>query len=322
MKSRLWAGALAFVWVTPAFSCSICRCGDPTFNALGRTGVSLTGFKLALDWEQVEKSQGEPAEGEFESLTEQRTTFLASYGFSDTLSVFLRVPYSERDLEEHEDGEIERTHTSGLSDPELYGQLRVWASGIDAEVGVRSSLFVVAGVKTPWGENDVKRDGVRLDEHPQLGTGSTDWFAGLSGTHQLSRRSALFGSVQFRATGDNDSGYEYGNIFLANLAYEHKLAPRWDGVLDLNYRTSGRDVIDSSGAHDPNTGGSIAYLTPRILFDVGGGWVLRAAAQVPLGQGGLNGAQDEDPVWNLGITYLFTRRGEQAAGTKAAAARD
>lgn len=60
------------------------------------------------------------------------------------------------------------------------------------------------------------------------------------------------------------------------------------------------------GTLDPDTGGSIVYITPRLLFDAGGGWVLRVAGQIPLSQGGLYGSQHENTVFNVGITFLFT----------------
>ncbi|HEY7641323.1 MAG TPA: hypothetical protein VH814_16460, partial [Steroidobacteraceae bacterium] len=291
------AVALGAILSTPAGACSICRCGDPTFNALGKEGVSLTGLRLAFDWDQVEKTQGSPDE-DFDKLREQRITLLAAYGISDRVSVFARIPYSTRELTETEDGESEHTRHSGLADPEVYGQVQLWHSAFDAQVGVRSSLFAVAGVKTDWGENDATSDGERLDEHVQAGTGSTDWFGGLSGSYQIDRRSALFASAQYRHTGRNDVGYQYGRIQLFNVAYEHKIGTRWDAVLEANYRTAQHDQVDGAGTLDPNTGGSITYLTPRLLFDVGNGWVLRASAQLPLSDSGLNGQQDEKAVVN------------------------
>jgi len=287
----------------PVLACSICRCGDPTFNALGLTGVALPGLRVALDWDTVEKSQGSVTNDDLESVTEQRETFLLGYSPSDDWSVFMRMPYSTRDLTESEAGEVEDTHTSGLADPEIYAQRRLWSSTFDASVGVRNSLFAVFGTKTDWGENDVRRDGARLDEHAQPGTGSTDWFGGFSGSHQLGRQSALFASVQYRATGDNEFGYEYGDILLGNFAYEHKLGSRFDGVIEANYRHADRDRIDASGSLDPNTGGTVLYLTPRLLVNVGHGWIVRAAVQFPVVTD-LNGEQDEDPVYNVGVTYL------------------
>lgn len=300
----LCAVAIGAALAGPASACSICRCGDQTFNALGKEGVAQTGLRLALDWDQVKKTQGVPDEV-FESIRERRATLLLAYGISDRFGVFARVPYSERDLTESEEGESEHIRHSGLADPEIYGQAQLWSSGFNGEVGVRSSLFAVFGVKTNWGENDAAHGSERLDEHVQPGTGSTDWFGGLSGSYQLDRRSVLFASAQYRYTGHNDFGYRYGRITLLNLAYEHKLSPTWDAVIEANYRYAGRDQIAASGATDPDTGGSITYLTPRILFDAGGGWVLRASAQVPLSDSGLNGNQDEKTVVNVGVTRLF-----------------
>ncbi len=291
----------------PAWGCSICRCGDPTFNALGSDGVAQTGLRLAFDWDQVEKSQGTPAE-EFSSLHEERMTIMAAYGISDRFGVFARLPYGNRNLTETAGGESEYSSASGLSDPEVYAQARLWSSGFEGDVGIRSSLYAVFGVKTDWGENRASDGGERLDEHVQPGTGSTDWFAGLSGSYQIDPRSVLFASAQYRNTGRNDFGYQYGRITLLNLAYEHKLGARWDGVIEANYRYAGHDQMDGSGTLDPDTGGSITYLTPRILFDAGGGWVLRASAQIPLSDSGLNGHQDEKVVFNLGVTHLIKRK--------------
>ena len=301
---RLGVAIFGAVLAVPSWGCSICRCGDPTFNALGHEGVAQTGLRLALDWDRLEKTQGSPDE-EFSSVREQRMTLLAAYGLSDRFGVFARLPYSERDLAETEDGVVEHSAASGLSDPEFYGQARLWSSSFEGDVGIRSSLYAIFGVKTDWGDNDAASGGERLDEHVQPGTGSTDWFAGLSGSYQINPRSALFASGQYRHTGRNDFGYQYGRITLLNLSYERKLGAKWDGVIEANFRHAGRDESNSSGATDPDTGGSIAYLTPRLLFDAGGGWVLRASAQIPLSDSHLYGTQDEKTVVNLGVTRLF-----------------
>jgi len=290
----------------PAHACSICRCGDPTFNALGKEGIAQSGLRLALDWDGVEKSQGLPGE-DYSKVRESRATLMAAYGLSDRFSIYVRVPFSDRELTETEDGETDHVQHSGLADPELQAQVRLWASSFDAQVGVRSMVYATFGVKTPWGQNDAERNGVRLDEHVQPGTGSTDWFGGLSGSYQVDRHSAIFASAQYRYTGENYAGYQYGRVTLVNLAYEHKLNAKWDAVLEANYRDAGRDRVDSSGALDPDTGGSMLYLTPRLLFDVGGGWVIRASAQIPLSQSGLNGHQDEGTVVNFGLTRLLAR---------------
>jgi hypothetical protein len=63
--------------------------------------------------------------------------------------------------------------------------------------------------------------------------------------------------------------------------------------------------VDAQGTLDDDTGGSLLYVTPRLLVNLGGGLVLRAAAQIPMVRD-LNGFQKERTVVNVGLTYLFS----------------
>jgi hypothetical protein len=286
-------------------ACSICRCGDVTFNALGAAGYTMPGYRLALDWEHFDKEEGDPAD-EMEAQIENRVTALGSYGFNERFMLTARVPYSVRELTETTAGEEpESIHTDGWSDPEIYGQLRLWASEFSGDVGQRTSLCLSAGVKTPWGQNDLQQQGVRVDEHAQPGTGSTDLLANLALLHVIDHESSLFVSGGYRYTGDNDHGYRYGSAALANLAYEHKLGGGFDAVLELNYRFAEKDEVDAQGTLDDNTGGSLLYVTPRLLAPLGGGVVVRAAVQIPVLRD-LNGFQEEKAVANVGLTRLFS----------------
>jgi hypothetical protein len=183
----------------------------------------------------------------------------------------------------------------------------LWSSPFEGDVGQRASVFAVAGVKTDLGEDHLKRGGERADEHVQPGTGSNDFFAGLAASYQINPKSALFSSVQYRSTGTNDFDYRYGNTWLVNFAYERKLNATIDTAIELNYRHADRDSVNDAGELDNDTGGSIVFVTPRVLFNVGRGWVFRASAQLPTTQRNLKGTQDEDAVLNLGFTYLLSR---------------
>jgi hypothetical protein len=311
-SSRVLRGAVAAcavgfgLGVPPTLlACSICRCGDPTFNALGKEGYAVRGLRVAFDWERFSKTEGDPQE-EFETQVEHRLTALASYGLSERLAVYARVPYSVRDLAGGAPGEEpESVHTNALSDPEFYAQWRLWGSGMTGGLGRRTSLSLVGGVKTAWGRNELADEGVRLDEHAQSGTGSTDVFGSLAVLHLIDKQSALFASGGYRHTGENASGYRYGSTVLANVAYEHRLGRWLDGVAELNFRHAANDRVDAGGERDRDTGGALLYATPRLLADLGGGLVLRAAVQIPLLRD-LNGFQEERAVVNVGLTYLFS----------------
>jgi hypothetical protein len=316
-RASALAGVAAFACLllissTPAHACSMCRCGDPTFNALGTDVYTDGAFRIALDWERFAKQQGIlPAEGAaalkstsadlgHESVVENRFTTALSYTFRDRVVAVARVPFTSRDMTAPES----RASQGGLSDPELYALVRLWSSEFAPGMGRRAWISVLGGVKTAWGQNDAAKQGERVGEHLQPGTGSTDWFGGLSGVYLVNSRSSLFGSTQYRRTGTNSVGYKYGNIEMANAGYEHKLGRRFDCAIELNFRDAGRDVLDGSGALDPNTGGSLLYISPKLIVDLSKGLVGRLAVQIPVADG-LNGEQKEKVVANFGFTYLF-----------------
>lgn len=305
-----------FVATPTAQACSMCRCGDPTFNALGTDVYTAGNFRLALDAERFEKEQAishhhpegeeEPTEGEEEAgregQVERRFTATLSYAF-DRVNLVARIPWSDRTLREI-GGEGGKETSSGLSDPEIYALVRLWSSRFEGDVGRRAWISAVGGVKPAWGDNEIERGGVRLEEHLQSGTGSTDWFGGLSGFYLLNAKSALYGSVQFRQMGTNDFGYRYGDVLLVNFGAERKLGTRWDGALELNYRDAEQDRIDAEEGFDPNTGGAVLYVTPKLSADFGRGLVGRISVQVPVAKD-LDGDQEEKAVANIGLTYLI-----------------
>ena len=301
----------------PASACSMCRCGDPTFNALGTDVYFKSGaFRVALDWEHFDKEQGLLAEEEGDALVakheghdhtpgretmiENRFTTAFTYSFQDRMVAVARIPFSSREITDPEG----RASQDGLSDPEIYALVRLWSSEFAPGLGRRAWISAVGGVKTDWGKNDVAQEGERLDEHLQPGTGSTDWFGGLSGVYLFNSRSSLYGSTQYRSTGANHFGYEYGDIWMANAGYENKIGRRFDLAVELNYRDAGKDRVNQEGLLDPNTGGSLLYLSPKLIVDFGKGLVGRLSVQVPVVDG-LNGDQEEKAVANIGLTYLF-----------------
>lgn len=318
-------GTLVFLLARagPASACSICRCGDAAFNALGPDVYKAGAFRLALDWDRLEKesavSDGAmaglrlgggpldvPAATGRDHEVENRFTATFSYSIGETVNVIARIPWSHRRLTttDFTDGSSITSSTSNLSDPEVGLFVRLWAAPFEPGLGRRAWVSAFGGVKTPWGKNDLSEGGIRLDEHLQSGTGSTDAFFGLASLALVDASSTIFLSAQVRRTGSNGYGYKYGNAVLANAAFEHKLGKVVDGVVELNFRHAGKDRVDDTGMLDDNTGGSILYLSPRLLFDLGGGIVARVGVQIPVARS-LYGDQTEKAVVTAGLTFLF-----------------
>jgi hypothetical protein len=304
----------------PALPCSICRCGDATFNALGPNVFAEGKFRLALDWDRFDKDSAIPADAAMDrafrrrlgiapaagldSEVENRFTAAFSYVFGESVVGVVRVPWSDKRLTSTDfaSGTSDTGRTSDLSDPEVYALVRLWSAPFKPGLGRRAWVSLIGGVKTPWGKNDLSAGGVRLDEHLQSGSGATDVFGGLSLVAFIDMNSSIFASAQYRETGTNSFGYRYGKVTLA--AYEHKVGSAVDALLELNYRHAQQDRVSDAGDVDQNTGGDIVYVTPRVVIDLGRGVAARASVQIPLIKA-LYGDQTERFVANLGLTYLF-----------------
>ena len=82
-----WAFVLAvlFAAARAAGACSICRCGDPTFNALGNAIYASGALHAAIDWDRFEKSQATEEGGLVgtDHETENRVTASLSYSFAE-----------------------------------------------------------------------------------------------------------------------------------------------------------------------------------------------------------------------------------------------
>ena len=57
-------------------ACSMCRCSDPVFSALGEGLYTNSGFKLALDWSRSDQSEGSP--DDFEAQVRNTLTLTMS----------------------------------------------------------------------------------------------------------------------------------------------------------------------------------------------------------------------------------------------------
>jgi hypothetical protein len=290
---------LAGPWAARLEACSLCQGGDPTYSLVGARVFEAGAVRLSLDGDRYSKEQvaithheeeTEAHAGEREEEVENRVTLSASHSFGDRVSLLARLPFSHRTITT---GDVSESR-SGISDPELLGHVRLLSSGAGDWVSA------TAGVKTPWGQNELTLDGERAEEHLQPGTGAWGGSAGLAFGRGFQGRSSLYGSVFGRFNGRNDFGYKYGDVLLANLAYERRLASRLNGVVEMNFRSAQRDE-EVQGEPDPNTGGNVLYVSPRLLLRVTGDLWLRAGVQIPVWKD-LYGDQDEHVNVLVGLT--------------------
>ncbi len=196
--------------------------------------------------------------------TEQEAEIELEYGLTPDLAAEVRVPYVDND----EDG----SGASGLGDVVLGGRYRFVR--LDTP-GLQRSAALLAQIKLPTGDDD--RD-------PRLGSGSTDFVAGLLWGHE-SRRWYYNLAARYRLNTEGGGGLEKGDRQLLDLVGGVRpvltgyLEPDAVVFIELNWENAGRDALNGAGVAD--TGGWQLFLSPG-LFATWRNVAFRAGVQIPI----------------------------------------
>ncbi len=319
-------GSATLLITGDAVACSICLAGDPIFDSQGATAqqkgdfsayVEVRGWKkrgghLPHGEEEDEEHEEEEHEAEeFEENDSKQVNFVLSGSPLDRVTLSMNVPLALNEITEVEGDEKSKSELTGVGDVSFNTSVVLWRNrDVLPSTWLESRLFL----KTPTGKSKQRRNGIR-DKHLQAGTGSWDVGAGVAGIHRFSWGTA-YSSVSYRVNTEGSLDYEYGDVVLVNAALTVPLghvtgvswlAPFTPG-LELNYRYAEKDT--SHGESFDDSGGSILYITPSLrvhipLFEGRRRPSIRASVQLPVTNSWLNGFQDEDPVWSVGLLFPF-----------------
>jgi hypothetical protein len=275
-----------------ARACSMCQCGDATYRLLGVQMFGDRAWRASLEAEHLGKDQvSETDPTARETETQNRVTLAGAWSPLPSVRLLARVPFATHVIESPEG----RSTMTGLGDPELIAHFRVLARGADW-------LSVSGGVKTAWGQNDREQGGERAEEHLQPGTGAVSLTAGLAASVVQGAAAHVFASLGGRWNQRNAAGYRYGDVLVANVAYQRPWSDRLSACGEFNFRFAAKDVNGS--AYDPNTGGSVLYLSPKLLFKLSGPAVLQLGLQFPVFQN-LYGDQNEHVNIQSGVVIAL-----------------
>lgn len=212
------------------------------------------------------------ASGAGREETEQELEASLGYGVTADWELVAEVPYVRKE----ENGE----RAEGLGDLELGTRYRFLRKDLPH---AQRSATALLRVKLPTGDPDTE---------PRLGTGSTDYVAGLAAGHE-GRRWYGFVSAVSRFNGKGADGLRQGDRQTLSVAggvrpwltgYE---APDWVFLLELNGEIAARD--ERNGRPLENTGGREWFASPG-LFLTYRNLALRTGVQWPLAHD-LNGDQ-------------------------------
>jgi hypothetical protein len=183
--------------------------------------------------------------------------------------------------------EIATFDPDGLTDLWLTGKYRFYRGPI-------GSLALFGGAKFPTGKFDVKNsEGERVEPSATAGSGSYDGMAGAAYSRFLTPRVTFDASGQYTFRTEADD-FRLGDRIDAGAALAYRLTedvrkfPQFSIFWEANFRHLFKSEED--GERDPNTGGSVLFLTPGVRAGFTRNVSFTVSAPLPVWQH-LNGTQ-------------------------------
>lgn len=293
------AAAAALAVAHPARACSVCACGDPLL--LSNDPAAISGsLRLQLDTEYLRVDAGnEEDPTATDQLTQWSYRLNAVYRPIEALSLAATLPIVSKSMRMVGGGmSMPMSDATGLGDVEVAARYTLWR-GADLGVGRGQEIAISAGTSTPTGPNDLRFEGVRIDEHGQPGTGSWGPFVGVH--YRLDQRSWIaFASLSGRVHSQNSHDYTYGPSLLWSAHGQYLPAKRIALDLGVDGRYAAADK--EGGATAANTGGTVLSAAPGVYLNaIGGAWLF-VRGQIPVYKR-FRGDQDVLPSVVTGIQY-------------------
>jgi hypothetical protein len=294
----------------------------PTARACGACGCTLNsdwasqgyavqpGFRLDLRYDYFNQDQLRsgtqavdrnsftfPNEQEIQQKTLNRNvTLTLDYTPSADWGVALVLPTYNRYHVTIAAGDTEPSFSqaSGLGDVRVLGRYQGFSD--DHSFGVQFGLKLPTG-GTKQTFNAGAEVGMPVDAGLQLGTGTTDLLLGCYAFGSLGMDWGCFGQVLFQRPMAEKNGFKPADGMNANFGVRYSGFASVTPHLQLNVRAEGRE--SGINADIPNSGATLAYLSPGLTFKVSPKFQVFAFAQVPVAQR-VNGLQLE-PNWSASV---------------------
>ncbi len=274
-----------FIFIQSSFACSTCSVGDPTLSLMG-TEKSFDG-RLRFSADYLSRIEKMGLEGFNQTkLTEQRLTLGLGYAWNEKLNLSMRLPIVRKQLQFV--NLAEQTH-SGMGDVDISAK---WTLSPYSH----SMWGIIGGSRLPTAQkiNNLDIDG-------QSGTGAFvpnigawygfyeyPYFLYASGVYHY----AFEGFDNFKA-GDAIVSTLAGQVALNHaLAVQLALETRWSKQNTTNHQT------------DPDSGGTLGFLSPKIIYSITPDILLNIGVQIPVIKK-LKGNHQEDTTLQLGVIYDF-----------------
>lgn len=293
--SALMLGAallIALLTATPAWSCAVCQCGDPTLSLMGTAKPFEGRLRLSAEAQLRQERFGSPELGQQQTLTDQRLQLRAAWAPRPWLFLNVSTPLVRRTLTHPN---LAQDLTMNLGDVEAGAKIFLWQ---ERPSRPRWMAGITAGLTAPTAVRQRGADGSFLDVDAQAGFGAWIPNAGLWISHYRFPWSFHLSSA-VHAPGQGWDQLNPGVSWLQTFAAQ--LQPwTWLGAsLSLDGRVSQRDVF--AGQVDADSGGTLVTLSPGLVWSPSMDLIVHATVRIPIVDA-LYGDHDEGPIFITGVT--------------------
>jgi hypothetical protein len=292
-----------------ASACSVCGCSlSSDWAAQGYPAMS--GLEAGMRYEYFEQSDLRsgtdgvnraalkfPNDDEIQQRTVNRNTWLElNYVADATWAVSAQIPYHDRFHTTIAAGDtaISTSDATGPGDVRVLGRYQ--------QFGVTRSFGLQFGLKLPTGRFDQEfaagpQAGEPLDRGLQLGTGTTDLLLGASWFTLPMPNLGGFTQLTFQQPLAARAGFIPSSSVTVSGGLRWLNASSFTPQLQLNVKSEGRE--HGTQADTPNSGSTLAYLSPGLTTELGTRATGYVFVQLPVYQR-VNGLQLE-PKWLLSL---------------------
>lgn len=261
-----------------ARACSVCESGDPLAHASDSAGHA-NRLRLALDFSYLTATaESDDIAGATESVNQFTLQPVIVYSPLAELNLILQAPLLRKNWTLTGAGQDEHVTPIGLGDVDVGARWFLWQHD-DWNNLSRQGLGLTGGVYLPTGANDAKVNGMRIDDHAQLGRGSYGPYLGATYSYQRDPWNT-FVSATVTTHSTNSFDYHYGTGVQWAVREDYR-ALKW---LALELAADGRYAQqDNVGAETQiNTGGLVLAVAPGAAVNLASNLWLRAHAEIPV----------------------------------------
>jgi len=293
MNYKLSVILLALFAAPSAFACSTCMVGDPTQSLMGSEKPFENRLRLSLDY--LSRSEELGREGfNKKVIDEDRLSLSLAYAPSSRWMISANLPFIKRQLE-----------SFNLADQEvsMLGDTTITVKNYlqDSEFLQSDMYGFLAGIKLPTASEQKDENGLALDFDVQAGQGATVVNLGLWYAH-FSYPFLLYTSASYHVASEGYQDFQAGDALVFNATAQYASSHGLSYYLGLEGRSSQKDTF--AGVSDPDSGGTIIYLVPGIIYTIKPDLLLNLAFNYAAADQ-LNGEHEESDIISIGLTYDF-----------------